>query len=165
MVCIERLIFYCEVVDLNIHFALLSDTELQYCQYCVDELQPTDTRYAVSTADKAAVPLAWTLGLSATLSNFRAGALNGPGGRPFSCLAIDLLWQSVIWDEFVWGDAWCNVCFLSLPPMLLCGFESRLGLESSGLSMCYFLKLVARGFLRVLRFPPLLHQLLVQPIK
>ena len=27
------------------------------------------------------------------------------------------------------GDAWCNgqhVCFLSLPPMLLCGFESRL---------------------------------------
>ena len=36
------------------------------------------------------------------------------------------------------GDAWCNgehVCFPSLPPMLLHGFESRLGLESSGCSM------------------------------
>ena len=42
--------------------------------------------------------------------------------------------------------------------MLLRGFESRLGLESSGCSMWHFLKLVARGFLRVLRFPPLLHQ-------
>ena len=41
--------------------------------------------------------------------------------------------------------------------MLLRGFESRLGLESSGCSMWHFLKLVARGFLRVLRFPPLLH--------
>ena len=48
-------------------------------------------------------------------------------------------------------------CFPSLPPMLLRGFESRLGLESSGCSMWHFLKLVARGFLRVLRFPPLLH--------
>ena len=35
---------------------------------------------------------------------------------------------------------------------------SRLGLESSGCSMWHFLKLVARGFLRVLRFPPLLHR-------
>ena len=43
-------------------------------------------------------------------------------------------------------------------PMLLCGFESRLGLESSGCSMWHFLKLVAGGFLRVLRFPPLLHR-------
>ena len=34
---------------------------------------------------------------------------------------------------------------------------SRLGLESSGCSMWHFLKLVARGFLWVLRFPPLLH--------
>ena len=42
--------------------------------------------------------------------------------------------------------------------MLLRGFESRLGLESSGCSMWHFLKLVARGFLRVLRFPPLLHR-------
>ena len=43
------------------------------------------------------------------------------------------------------------------------GFE---GLESSGFSMCYFfLKLIARGFLRVLRFPSLLHRLMVQPIK
>ena len=56
---------------------------------------------------------------------------------------------------FFWGgdggrvEAWCNgwhVCFPSLPPMLLCGFESRLGLESSGFSMWHFLKLVARGF-------------------
>ena len=60
-----------------------------------------------------------------------------------------------------WGDAWCNgqhVCFPSLPPMLLCGFESRLGLESSGFSMWHFLKFVARGFFRVLWF-------LIQPIK
>ena len=42
--------------------------------------------------------------------------------------------------------------------MLLCGFESWLGLESSGFSMWHFLKLVARGFLRVLRFSPLLHR-------
>ena len=47
--------------------------------------------------------------------------------------------------------------FLSLPPMLLRGFESGLGLESSGCSMWHFLKLVARGFLRVLWFPPLLY--------
>ena len=66
------------------------------------------------------------------------------------------------------GDEWCNgyhVCFPSLPPMLLCGFESRLGLESLGCSTWHFLKLVVRGFLRVLRFPPLYHRLMVQPIK
>ena len=59
------------------------------------------------------------------------------------------------------GDSWCNswhICFPSLPPMLLCGFKSRLGLESSGFSMWHFLKLIARGFLRVLQFPPLLHR-------
>ena len=39
-------------------------------------------------------------------------------------------------------------------PMLECRFESRLGLEFSGFSMWHFLKLVVRGFLRVLRFPP-----------
>ena len=44
----------------------------------------------------------------------------------------------------------CHECFL-------CGFESCLGLESLGCSMLHFLKLVARGFLKVLRFPPLLH--------
>ena len=48
--------------------------------------------------------------------------------------------------------------FLACHPMLLRGFEFRLGLESSGCSMWHFLKLVARGFLRVLRFPPLLHR-------
>ena len=42
--------------------------------------------------------------------------------------------------------------------MLECGFESRMGPESSGFSVWHFLKLVARGFLRVLRFPPLLHR-------
>ena len=42
--------------------------------------------------------------------------------------------------------------------MLLRGFESRLGLESLGCCMWHFLKLVARGFLWVLRFPPILHQ-------
>ena len=42
--------------------------------------------------------------------------------------------------------------------MLLRGFQSRLGLESSGFSMWHFLKLVAMGFRRVLRFlPSLLH--------
>ena len=46
-----------------------------------------------------------------------------------------------------------------------CRFASRLGFESSGFSMWHFLKLVARGFLRALRFPPLLHRLMVQPIK
>ena len=58
-------------------------------------------------------------------------------------------------------DAWCNglhVCFPNLPPMILRGFESRSELESSGCSMWHFLKFVARGFLRVLRFPPLLHR-------
>ena len=61
----------------------------------------------------------------------------------------------------VWGDTWCNgehVCFPSLPPMLLRGVASRLGLEYSGCSVWHFLKLVARGFLLVLRFPPLLHR-------
>ena len=38
--------------------------------------------------------------------------------------------------------------------MLLRGFESRLGLEFSGCGMWHFLKLVSRGFLRVLRYPP-----------
>ena len=42
---------------------------------------------------------------------------------------------------------------------------SRFGLETSGFSMWYFLKIVVRGFLRVLRFPPLIHPLIVQPIK
>ena len=46
------------------------------------------------------------------------------------------------------------VCFPSLPLMLLCGFESRLGLETLVCSMCNFLTLIARGFLRVLQFPP-----------
>ena len=39
------------------------------------------------------------------------------------------------------------------------------GLESLGFSMWHFLKLVTRGFLRVLQFPPLLHLFMVQPIK
>ena len=38
-----------------------------------------------------------------------------------------------------------STCFPSLPPMLLCVFESRLGLQSLGFSMWHFLKLVARG--------------------
>ena len=42
--------------------------------------------------------------------------------------------------------------------MLLCWFESHLGLKSSGCSMRHFLKLVTRGFLWVLQFPPLLHR-------
>ena len=49
--------------------------------------------------------------------------------------------------------------------MLLCGFKSCLGLESSGCSTWHFLKLGVWGFLLVLRFPSLLHRLMVQPIK
>ena len=40
-----------------------------------------------------------------------------------------------------------------------CMFESRLGLQSFGFSVCHFLKHVARGFLRILRYPPLLRRL------
>ena len=61
------------------------------------------------------------------------------------------------------GVTVCTSAFLTC--QLLCGFESRLALESSGFSMWHFLKLVARGFLRVFRFPPLLHRLMVQPMK
>ena len=63
-----------------------------------------------------------------------------------------------------WGDAWCNgqhVCFPSMSLMLECGFESGLGLEFSCFSVWQFLKLVVGGFLWVLRFPPLLHRLMV----
>ena len=52
-----------------------------------------------------------------------------------------------------------HVCFPSLPPMLLCMFKSRLGLESSGFGLWHFLKLITRGFLRAVRFPPFLHRL------
>ena len=60
---------------------------------------------------------------------------------------------------------WCNgqhVCFSSLSPMLECGFQPRLGLELSSFRMWHFLKLVV---LRVLRFPPLLHRLMVSADK
>ena len=45
--------------------------------------------------------------------------------------------------------------------MLECGFESLWGLESSGFGMWNFLKLFVEGFLQVLRFPSLLHRLMV----
>ena len=64
--------------------------------------------------------------------------------------------------RLTWGHAWCNdqhVCFHSLPPFLQCGFQSQLALEFSGFIMWHFLKLVVRGFLRVLWFPPHLHWL------
>ena len=66
------------------------------------------------------------------------------------------------------GDMWCNGlqgCFPRLQPVLEWGFESWLGLEFSGFSMWHFLKLVIRGFLQVLRFPPSFFQLVVQPIR
>ena len=77
------------------------------------------------------------------------------------------------WNRFYcmfmsWGDAWCNgrhVCFPCLPPMLERGFESRLRLKFSGFSMWHFLTPVVRGFLRVLRFPPHLHRLMVSANK
>ena len=52
-----------------------------------------------------------------------------------------------------------------MPRVLLCWFESCVGHEFSGFSMWHFLKLIARGFLWVLWFPPLLHQLMVQLMK
>ena len=38
----------------------------------------------------------------------------------------------------LWVDTWCNgyhACFPCLPPMLLCAFDSPLGLAFSGFSM------------------------------
>ena len=67
-------------------------------------------------------------------------------------------------DAYHWATRGVMVsasAFLACPPMLECGFESRLGLEFSGFSMWHFLKLVVRSFLWVLRFPPLLHLLMV----
>ena len=55
--------------------------------------------------------------------------------------------------------------FSSLPPLLECGFESRLGLGFLSFSMWNFLKPAVRGFLWVPWFPPLLNRLMVQPIK
>ena len=53
------------------------------------------------------------------------------------------------------------MCFPSLPPILQCRFESRPGLEFSDFSMWHFLKYVVWGFLRVLRFPTLLHRFIL----
>ena len=48
---------------------------------------------------------------------------------------------------------------VSMSACLACHQCYCLGLDSSGIVfMWHFLKLVARGFLRVLRFPPLLHR-------
>ena len=52
-------------------------------------------------------------------------------------------------NEATRGVTVLHACFPTLPPMLLCGFESRLGFESSGFSMWHFLELVSQGFLRV----------------
>ena len=66
--------------------------------------------------------------------------------------------------DSVWNGATRGV-MVNTPAVLAChqcGFESCLGLEFS--SLCggwHLLKLVVRGFLRVLRFPPHLHRLLV----
>ena len=49
--------------------------------------------------------------------------------------------------------------------MLECGFKSQLGLEFLGFSMWPILKLVIRAFLWVLRFPPLLHWLIISADK
>ena len=52
---------------------------------------------------------------------------------------------------------------VSTSAFLVChgGFESRLGLEFSDFSMWHFLKLVVRGSLQVLQFPPLHHRFVV----
>ena len=59
--------------------------------------------------------------------------------------------------------------FLACHQCCCAGSSLALGLEFSGFSMWHFLKLVARGFLRVLRLPPSppppLHRLMVQPVK
>ena len=48
--------------------------------------------------------------------------------------------------------------FLALHQCYCAGSSLAWGLESSGYSMWDFLKLVARGFLWILRFPPHLHR-------
>ena len=55
--------------------------------------------------------------------------------------------------------------FSKTPPTLEGRFESRLGLECPGFSVWHFLELVVRRFLRVLRFPPLLHRLIISASK
>ena len=52
----------------------------------------------------------------------------------------------------------CHQCYCA-------GLSVTSGLEFSGFSMWHFLKLVARGFLRVLRFPSLLISEMLRPIK
>ena len=48
----------------------------------------------------------------------------------------------------------CHQCYSA-------GSSLALGLEFLRFSMWHFLTLVVKGFLRVLRFPPLLHRLMV----
>ena len=60
---------------------------------------------------------------------------------------------------------WLARLFPSLLPVLERGFESWLGLEFLGFRMWHFLKLVVRGFLRVLQLSPLLHWLTVSANK
>ena len=84
-----------------------------------------------------------------------------PPSPPSLSLSLSLSLLVCLFFCLVNTYARCNglhVCFPSLPPMLLCAFVSRLGLESLDCSMWHFLKVVDRGFLRVLRFPPLLHR-------
>ena len=62
------------------------------------------------------------------------------------------------------GDAWCNA-FLARHQCWSAGSSLAWGSKFRAFCKWHFLKLVVRGFLRVLRFPPLLYRLLVQPIK
>ena len=62
---------------------------------------------------------------------------------------------------FLWATRGATVslsAFLACHQCCCAGSSLALGLESSGCCMWHFLKLVARGFLRVLRFPPFLHR-------
>ena len=58
-----------------------------------------------------------------------------------------------------------QLTFLACHQCYCVGSSLAGGLNLLALVMWHFLKLVARSFLRVLRFPPLLHRLMVQPIK
>ena len=63
------------------------------------------------------------------------------------------------------GVTVCTSAFVACQRCCRAGSSLAWGLESADFSMWHFLKLVAMGFLPVLQFPPLLDQLMIQPMK
>ena len=82
--------------------------------------------------------------------------------HPVSPILYTLVYKDPNYVHVIFG-ATCGVtvntsAFLACHQCYCVGSKSRLGFESSGFSMWHFLKLIARGFLQVLRCPPLLHR-------